>query len=350
MKPFLLYGSYGYTGSLIASLAVEKGLRPVLGGRNEARLRAQADALDLPYRVFPLEDTPALHAALNETAGVLHCAGPFVHTYDRMAQACLATGRHYLDISGEIPAFEALAKMDRAARLAGVMLLPGAGFDVVPSDCLAMHLKRRLPTATHLRLYIRSVGGGVSRGTARSAIENLHRGGMIRRDGALQPVPPAWSVRRVDFGRGPVRAVSIGWGDVSTAFHSTGIPNVETYMALPGAAIAALRLLRAIGPPATSPPVKALLKAGLRLMPRGPAGEQRRKAFSLIAGEAHDQEGHTCASRLKVPEGYTLTALAGVEIVQRVLSGEFKPGFQTPSLAYGADFILQFYRAERYDL
>jgi short subunit dehydrogenase-like uncharacterized protein len=350
VKNFLIYGSYGYTGQLITALAAERGLHPLLAGRDEKRLRAQAETLDLPYRAFALEDSDALHAALKQVQGVLHCAGPFVHTYRQMAEACLATGRHYLDISGEIPGFEALASMNDAAQSAGVMLMPGAGFDVVSSDCLAAHLKNRLPDATRLRLYLRGIGAGPSRGTARSAVENMHRGGMIRQDGELLRVPPAWKVRRVDFGRGPVRAVSIGWGDVSTAFYSTGIPNIETYFALPATAIGFLRLMRVIGPLLYNRPVKWVLKQSLMLMRSGPTKEQRRDGFSLIVGEASNTAGETVSSKLRTPEGYTLTALSSVEIMQRVLASDFKPGFQTPSLAYSPDFVLQLFRVERQDL
>ncbi len=174
---FLLYGSYGYTGNLIAELAASQGLRPLLAGRDETRLRAQAERLSLDFRVIDLENTSALDDALRSTGLVVHCAGPFVLTFRQMAEACLRTGAHYMDISGEIEGFEALAALDSQARAAGVMLLPGAGFDVVPSDCLAAHMKGRLPSATHLKLFIRSVGGGISRGTARSGIENMQRGG-----------------------------------------------------------------------------------------------------------------------------------------------------------------------------
>ncbi len=148
MKNFLLYGSYGYSGGLIAEQAAAQGLAPILAGRDAQRLKAQAQRLGLPYRCFPLSDAGALDAALGEVEAVLHCAGPFVHTFRQMAEACLRTQRHYVDISGEIPGFEALAGLDAQAREAGVMLLPGAGFDVVPSDCLALHMKNRLPTAS----------------------------------------------------------------------------------------------------------------------------------------------------------------------------------------------------------
>jgi short subunit dehydrogenase-like uncharacterized protein len=350
VQTFLIYGSYGYTGGLIADRAVQQGLRPVLAGRNEKRLRAQAERLNLEYCAFSLDNTRALYSALEAVEGVLHCAGPFVHTFHRMAEACLVTRRHYVDISGEIPGFEALAQHDDDARRAGIMLLPGAGFDVVPSDCLALHLKKRLLSATQLRLYIQSVGSGVSRGTARSGIENLHRGGMIRQEGRLVQVPPAWQVREVDFGRGPVEAVSIGWGDVSTAYHSTGIPNVQTYMAFPPIAIRLLRALRTIGPLLYTRPAKWMLKQALRLMRSGPSEEQRRNGFSLILGEVTNEKGRAVTSKLITPEAYHLTALTAVEIMRRILAGDHRPGFHTPSLAYGVDFILGFERVERVDL
>jgi len=350
VKTFLIYGSYGYTGQLIADLAVQRGLKPILAGRDEKRLRAQAESLDLEFHAFSLDDTSTLYSVLQDVEGVLHCAGPFVHTYRQMAEACLVTRRHYLDISGEIPGFEALAQMDDDAKRAEVMLLPGAGYDIVPSDCLAMHLKKRLLSATQLRLYIRGVRGGFSRGTARSAIENMHRGGMIRRNKKLVQVPPAWKVLEIDFGRGPVKVVSIGWGDVSTAYYSTGIPNIQTYMAFPPIAIEAWRTMRVIGPLLYTRPIKGLLKQALRLVRSGPTEEQRRNAFSLIVGEAFNDDGGSVSSKLRTPEGYSMTALATVEIMKRILSGDFKPGFQTPSLAYGPDFILGFEDVEREDL
>jgi short subunit dehydrogenase-like uncharacterized protein len=350
VKTFLIYGSYGYTGQLIAERAVQQGLKPVLAGRDETRLRAQADALNLEYRAFSLDDTPALYSALRDVEGVLHCAGPFAHTFRRMAEACLVTRRHYVDISGEIPGFEALAQMDDDAKRADIMLLSGAGFDVVPTDCLAMHLKKRLLAATHLRLYIRSVRGGVSRGTARSAIENMHRGGMIRQNKKLVQVPPAWKVLEVDFGRGPVKVVSVGWGDVSTAYHSTGIPNIQTYMAFPPGAIRALKAMRVIGPLLYTRPAKGLLKQALRLVRSGPTEEQRQNGFSLILGEAFSDDGESVSSKLRTPEGYSLTTLATVEIMQRILSENIRPGFQTPSLAYGPDFVLGLDGVERVEL
>jgi short subunit dehydrogenase-like uncharacterized protein len=352
MKNFLIYGSYGYTGQLIVELAIKEGLHPILAGRDEKKLRAQAEKYNLAYRAFALDETSKLDSALQEVDAVLHCAGPFVLTFRQMAEACIRTKRHYVDISGEIEGFEALVKMGDDARRAGIMLLPGGGFDVVPSDCLAAYLHEKLPTATHFRLFIRGVGGGVSRGTALSGIENMHRQGRIRKEGKIVQVPPAWQVLEQDFGRGPVKAVSIGWGDVATAYHSTGIPNIETYFAVKPSAIALLRLTRSLGPLLYTRLVRNLLQWIIaRANPHGPSRQQNETGFNLMVGELRDANtGQAVRAKLRTPEGYRLTALTTIEIMKRILSGDYKTGFQTPSLVYGTDFIMQFEGVEREDL
>ena len=189
---FLLYGSYGYTGALIAQEALAHGLQPLLAGRDGARLGRQARGLGLQALAFDLEDQAGLDAALERVPAVVHCAGPFVHTSAPMAQACLRTGTHYLDITGEIAAFESLAELDQDAREAGVMLLPGVGLDVVPSDCLARYVSDKLPGARSLKLAIWTSGGS-SRGTIKSGIEHIHRPGLVRKNGQIVEAPAAVS-------------------------------------------------------------------------------------------------------------------------------------------------------------
>ena len=349
MSEFLLYGANGYTGRLIAKQAVAQGLRPTLAGRDGEAVGAMAAKLDLPHRVFGLDDRQALDAALAEAPLVLHCAGPFVHTSRPVADACLRTGTHYLDITGEIEVFEALAARTEEAEAAGTMLLPGVGFDVVPSDCLAAHLENRLPSATRLALAFQGLGG-VSRGTALTAVENLGRPGVIRRKGKLQPVPAAWKTRTVNFGAGGVRVTSIPWGDVSTAFHSTGIEDIEVYTRLGRTAHRALSLSRRFGGVLGSSPVKGLLRVAIRRGSPGPDAEQRARGATHFWGEVEDNFGRRAISRLHGPEGYTLTALAAVASVQKVLAGAARPGFQTPSLAFGADFVLEIPGVKREDV
>ena len=344
----LIYGANGYTGALIARTALARGHRPILAGRNREAVTALAAQLGLEARVFALDDPSALRSGLRGCALVLHCAGPFAHTYRAVADACLAEGVHYLDVTGEIAVFEGLAARDAAARTVGVLLLPGVGFDVVPSDCLAAHLKRRLPSATHLALGFQNFGR-LSRGTATTMAENLNRGGCVRRGGVLTPVPPAWRTRVIDFGRGPCVAMTIPWGDVSTAYHSTGIPNIEVYLAAPPMQRILARLLRGFGWLAGSKLVQRALRRRIQAGPAGPTDEGRARGQSLLWGEARDDRGQRVVSRLRGPEGYTLTALAAVAIVERVLAGQAPPGFQTPASVFGPDFVLSLPGVTRVD-
>ena len=350
MKKILVYGSYGYTGQLIVEHAVKEGLDLILAGRDEKRLREQAEKFNLPYRSFAVEETAKLDAALQEVDAVLHCAGPFVLTFKAMAEACIRNKKHYVDISGEIEEFEALALMNDEAKRAGVMLLPGGGFDVVPSDCLIAYTAGKLPGATDLKLYIKSIGSGISRGTARSGVENSHRAGRIRRDGKIVSVPNLYDSKDIDFGRGPSKLVTMGWGDVSTAYHSTGIPNVTVYMGFPKAMISMMKFTKVTGPLLYSRAARNFIKwlIGIFFAP-GPSREKNKTGFALLIAEVTDGS-KTVRAKLRTPEAYYLTALTSVEIMKRILANNLKPGFQTPSKVYGADFIMQFEGVQREDL
>jgi len=337
--PWLLYGANGYTGELVARLARGLGHRPVLAGRSASAVCGLAEELGLERRLFSLDEPRRIEEALRGMSHVLHCAGPFSRTSKPMADACLRTRTHYLDLTGEVAVFEALAARDAEARGAGVMLLPGCGFDVVPSDCLAVHLKRRLPGARRLALAGAGVGR-VSRGTAETAIEGLGQGGLVRRDGDLERVPSAWKTRRIDFGDGPRTAVALPLADLATAWRSTQVPDIETYFAGPPGLRALAVANRYLGPILGSAPVRRLLTARVRAGAPGPTEEERRRGRAFFWGEAVDAEGRRAVSRLATPDGYTLTARAALAVVERVLAGHAPAGFQTPGLAYGPDFVL----------
>ncbi len=330
-------------------MAVASGLRPIVAGRDPDGVGALAARLALPSRVFPLEHPGAIRQGLVSVEVVLHCAGPFAVTSAPMAAACLAAGVHYLDITGEIDVFEQLAARDAEARAAGIMLLPGVGFDVVPSDCLAAHLARRLPGATRLMLALGG-GGRLSRGTLTTMIENQHRGGMVRRSGRLVGVPAAWRTRTIDFGRGPRTAVTIPWGDVSTAWYSTGIPDIEVYVAVPAALRAAMVASRHLGWLLGRRWVRNLQLRRVRRGPAGPSARQLEHGRSTIWGRVEDAAGRSASALLHGPDGYLLTARTALAIVRRVLEGDAPPGFQTPSRAYGPDCVLSIEGVSREDL
>jgi short subunit dehydrogenase-like uncharacterized protein len=304
-------------------------------------VRLQAESLGLEYRAAPLDDRGALDAAVAGATVVLHCAGPFVLTWRAMVDACLRAGAHYLDITGEIAVFEGLAARDADARAAGIMLLPGVGFDVVPSDCLAAHLARRVPNAVHLALAFRALGGA-SRGTLSTMIANVGLPGAVRHDGKIVAVPQAWRTRRIDFGDGELRdATTIPWGDVSTAFHTTGIPNVEVYMSMRPALRRAAIASRWLGPLLRSGVVKRILLARVRRGPPGPDEAERARAASLLWGEAVADDGRRAEARLRGPSGYALTAQTAVHLAAKALGGQARAGFQTPARVYGPDVILE---------
>ena len=346
----LVYGSYGYTGDLIARFAKEDGVDVILSGRNPQRLSDQAERYGFAWVPADLSDRQSIRNALRDVDVVIHCAGPFAQTYEAMARACVDTHTHYTDITGEAEVYEGLWAMDEAATGASIMLLPGTGFDVVPSDCLAAHLKSRCPDATHLELAFRGRGGGVSHGTAKTMAQNIHRGGTIRRDGKLEQVPAAWKTRMIDFGDGkPAHCMSIPWGDVVTAYKSTGIPNIMVYMGFPQGPARFLKLARPLLPLLGTRPVQNMMKKRIEAGPAGPDDEARKTAVNELWGEVRTAGGRTAVSRLRTPEGYTLTARMSLAIAQKICQGEHKPGFQTPSTAYGKDLILELPGTARFD-
>ncbi len=349
-QEWLIYGATGYTGVLIARLAVARGLRPIVAGRNRELVESLAAELSLPHRVFGLDAPAAVTRALAGVEVVLNCAGPFVRTALPLVDACAANRIHYVDITGEIAVFEAIAARGRELAQAGIMALPGAGFDVVPTDCLAAHLARRLPDAHSLQLAFRS-GGGISTGTATTALEGMAAGaaGMVRRNGALLPVPAAWKTREVDFGRGPRTTVTIPWGDVSTAWYSTGIPNIEVSMAASPAMVRGMRAGRWAGPLLRLPGAQRLALAALGKR-SGPSEAARAGARSTIWGRVEAADGRSATARLTTLDAYTLTAHTALDAVARICAGQVSPGFQTPSLAFGADWVLDVPTTAREDL
>ncbi|WP_255196029.1 saccharopine dehydrogenase family protein [Halorarius litoreus] len=336
---FLVYGAYGYTGELVAREAVARDLDPVLGGRRPAPLDDLASELDCDRRAFDVADATA---NLGDVDCVLNCAGPFVETAAPMVDACLATGTDYLDVTGEIEVFEALAARDDEASAADVTLLPGVGFDVVPTDCLAAHLAERLPEATHLRLGFDALGS-VSPGTAATAVDSLGEGGAVRRNGRIESVPSAWKSRRIDFGTGARTAVTIPWGDVSTAYYTTGIGNIGVYVGMPPGVVTALRASRPLEPLLSLPLVKRPLQSLVRLTASGPDERERERTDCRVWGEARvvSEQGieRRAVSRLRTPNTYALTVDSALAAVDRTLDGQAPAGFTTPAGAFGADFV-----------
>ena len=332
--PWMIYGANGYTGELIAREAAGRGLKPILAGRNAEAVGKLASELGLPHRIFAL-DSPQLEGV----AAVLHAAGPFIRTSRTMVDACLAARAHYLDITGEISVFEQVLSRGEEAKRAGVALLPGVGFDVVPSDCLAARLAAQLPDATELTLAFVSTRGSISRGTMKTMIESLPHAGAVRRDGKIVPVPIAFDAREIDFPGGRRWAMTIPWGDVATAWWSTGIPNIRVYTGTPPRQIRRMRRMAPLLPLLGWKPLKRYLQKQVEKRVTGPSEEIRRTARMELWGEVRNAAGQVVTGTLVTPEAYQLTAISAVEAAERAAQGRVQPGAWTPSKAFGAGFV-----------
>jgi short subunit dehydrogenase-like uncharacterized protein len=337
----LIYGVTGYLGGLISRLAAAAGLPHVAAGRDLERVQAHADRLLLPARAFSLTDPAKVERGLAGAAVVLNAAAPFAETALPLAEACLRGGVHYLDLADAFDDLEAMRQLDARGREAGVMLLPGAGFAVVPTDALAARLRRRLPSAVRLRVACEAAGA-LSRGALAELLDRSHRQGRRRRQGELVDAWAGEDVRRVDLGAGPRLAVTDAWrGDLVSAYWSAVFSDIDTYAVHPPA----LRRLIAAARPGTAwrllggGAALALLRRVVRWLPPGPDEAALAAGATRIWAEAEDAHGNRVEARLRGPHCYLFTARAALWIAQRVLAGRLRVGFQTPATAYGPDLL-----------
>ncbi len=340
----LVYGATGYSGGLVARALCEHGTRPILGGRDPGRTEAVATALGLAHRVARMEDPATVAAALDGVAVVVNAAGPFSHTAETVVRACLDRGVHYLDLCGEVPVHQRLASLHAAARMRGIMIMPGVGFDVVPTDALAAHVARRLRGGRTLAVAV-SRPAFLSPGSAKTLLAHVDFG-VARRDGVVTALALGTVQRSFDFGAGPRACVNVSLADVVTAFHTTGIPNVTTF----AEATPLLRLL----------PLGALVAPLLRTPLGTTVGDAmadavwrnapRANGSMGIVVEVEDGRGGRARARLTTPEAYAFTGIAAAAIAARAQAGEYEPGFQTPARLFGPDFVLSLPGVAREDL
>jgi short subunit dehydrogenase-like uncharacterized protein len=168
-------------------------------------------------------------------------------------------------------------------------------------------------------------------------IESLRTGSQVRTDGRIVTVPFASRVREIDFGDGRKLAIAIPWGDVSTAFRSTGIANIEVYIPASPGTVRRMQRLNRWRWLAGSAPVQWWLKRRVARGAAGPDAQQRERTPVSLWGEVRDST-RTVVGRMRVANGYTVTVHAALGIVDRVLRGPVNAGFRTPSQLAGADF------------
>jgi short subunit dehydrogenase-like uncharacterized protein len=315
---WMIYGAAGHTGGLIARRAHERGHRPLLAGRGAPDIAALADTLDVPHRAVSLDDADALRAALADVDVVLNTAGPFVHTATALAAACLDVGVHYLDISNELQVFRSLYDLHARARSADVTIVPGVGFGVVATNCLARYVNDAVGGAEQVEVAARPATAHAGPGVTATWEANASYGGWIRRAGELQPEPLGAGTTTISFPTGPCSAMPVPTGDLEAAFRATDAPDVTAYLALPE--------------------------------PEAPDEVNKRppKYSSYGWARATRTDGFTAEAWLRTGESYAFTADAAVTSVELTLTGT-RSGAWSPAEAFGTDLILRLPNTARLD-
>lgn len=337
---WLIYGATGFTGKLIAQEAAGRGLRPVIAGRNPSAVEALSAELELEARTFGIDSVASVAANLEGIDLVLNCAGPYAPMGDTVVRACISRGAHYLDICGEPEVLEQyLAHRDEAAA-SGSVIVPAVGYDVVPSDTLAKSLAERMPDAVDLQLAFFGNGEG-SAGSAKTVMGMMSDKCKVRRNGKIEKVPLAYRRQLVHFSDRDEWCMSIPWGDVCTAFHSTGIPNITVYMAASRRAAFVLRLASPLAPLLGRPAIRNKLFGKLEDSVQGPDIETRQASFMRLWGRVSNAAGDSIEATMDVSEGFTFTTHASLLCVERVLSGAVEPGCYTPTQAFGTGLAFE---------
>lgn len=337
-KQWMIYGANGYTGELIARESKKLGLKPILAGRNRAKVEKLAGELGFESRVFPISDIKEVSDNIKDIFFVLHCAGPFIETSQVMAAACISSRVHYLDITGEIPVFQHLQGLDEKAKINDVMLLPGVGFDIVPTDCLAKKLKEAMPEGRTLRLGFFGLSD-ISRGTLKSMLKQIPNGSMIRRNGRLEIIPQLSVKKRVRIQGQEHSFFAIPWGDVFTAYYSTGIENISVFFSIPEAAANFISFFAPFTSLLKLEPVLQATGSIVDIMIEGPNKQKREEGRSFIWGEIENSNGEVLMLQYETREGYRLTVDASLIIIEEILNGKVRTGFCTPSMLLGSELL-----------
>lgn len=307
-----------------------------------------ATSLDVPYRVFGLDNLSTIESVLeDEVVKVLiNCVGPFAITVEPLVAACIEAGVHYLDISAELDSYQLAMDRADAARKVNVMLLPGCSGSVAMLCCLAAHAVQDIQSPARIDVALR-VAGPMSRGSVASAASSAMTGAhcLQRLDDRLVPFPVREekdedaagnkgddSSRQFDFDNGdrPVSCFPVTLPDLITIGTSTGVANIRTFAC--------------VGDSGTMS-----FPDNDKTIPDGPTAEEREANPYHAVVAVTDADGGVGRAVLHTVNGYTFSAMPLVEAARRALAGEVKAGFKTPATLFGKDFVDTFAESQLVD-
>ena len=343
----MIYGATGFTGLLIARAAAELDCELVLAARASTRLAAVARPLGAPFRAFSLNEPSAIVDALADIDFVVNAVAPVIAASEALIQACLATRTHYLDVTGELSAFVAAHRHDAAARARGIMIMPGAGFLIVASDCLAADIATLAPEAKYLRIGI-AQSKIFSRGSLKTVFNEARNHVVVRQAGRLTRIPIGRLERPFDYGEGPRTSFAVSLPDVFTAHLTTGIPNIEGYLETSLARIATA-VAMGFAPTLGATRQRTIPDSDRSGRIERPSGDVRGPAKQIIVAETEDRWRRSRRLRMIVDDAYGFTAAAVAAILHRAFADDLAPGFQTPGRLHGPGLALSIPGAYRDD-
>lgn len=340
-KEVLLYGANGYSAQLIIEELLSKNILPVVAGRTHNKIKSAATKFGCEFKIFDLDDFETICNEIVNFKVVLNCAGPFQFTAEKLIKACIKEKVNYIDITGEIPVIEYAWSKNDEAKKAGICIIPSVGFDVIPTDCLSVITARKIKNPQSLEILLQNENVKISRGTLITTIEMMCNSGKLRKEGKIIDSPIGEKVFVKDIGEKKYYGISIPWGDVASAYYSTGIKNITVYLgvnriiySLRKVLLQLIKLLRV-----------NLIKSGIiriiKLLVTGPDEKKRKKVKSYIITSVKN-EIESCTDINLVTEGYTLTKIGAATAVERILQGIDKKGTLTPAMAFGYDFVNPF--------
>lgn len=316
MKKILIYGSYGYTGTMITEHLVQMEQDVVIAGRNGMKLVEMGKNLNLPFIAFALDTAQNIDVVLKDFDIVLNCAGPFHRTAQPLMEAALRNNVHYLDVSAELESYALAQKLSKEAEAKGVLLMPGCGGSVTMIGCLTAFAKKLIPNPEKAQVALH-VTGSMSRGSAVSASENVSTALIARRAHELENLEDISSVR-FNFGNGFVDCTPVTLPDVITLWNEYNIPDITTYVHISGAAFPT---------------------GDLALLPDGPSKQEREANRYQAAVHLKDKSGNEVRAVLNTVNGYAFTPMAAALAVRQVSDDKFSAGFQTSFGLWGSDFV-----------
>ena len=163
------------------------------------------------------------------------------------------------------------------------------------------------------------------------------------------PLGREQDIRKIQFSDKERTVRAVTWGDLSTAYRSTGIPNITTYFPMPKKFP---NLLKSLGVSVkdmfTDVESKKRVYRWIEENVHGPDKNKQETLRSYIWASAQNEEGQKAQAWLETMESYRFTAVTGVKCVEKLF--EINPlGALTPAMAFGADLVLELPKTVRLD-